>query len=127
MELVLKINELVQRINSTLPEIEIKVHSDDAEKAPLSAVEMLNLFRITQEAIQNAVKHAEAPEINVELNSQKSTVNLIISDNGKGFNLAEVKAGNGLESMQKRCEDCGGDFDITSSETGTKVKCEIKY
>lgn len=125
-ELVLKVKELVQKINSTLSNVQVKVNSATSDKTHLSTVEMLNLFRITQEAIQNAVKHSKANEININLNSEKSRVTLVISDNGNGFDLTKVEAGNGLESMQKRCEDCGGKFDIYSSSSGTTVKCEMK-
>ena len=66
----------------------------------------LILFRILQEAINNILKHADASRIIVDLNFSHEELQLEITDNGKGFNLADVSgqpgAGAGLKIMQKR-------------------------
>ena len=124
-ELILKIKELVQRINSTLQNVQLFVNNSIEEKLPLSAVQILNIYRITQEAIQNSVKHSGATMINIEFSKSGNTLSFSITDNGKGFDITKVELGNGLESMEKRGKDSGGNLIITSTEKGTKIECAI--
>ena len=84
---------------------------------------MLNLYRITQEAIQNAVKHSGATEINILFGNHNNQLILSIADNGYGFDIKTIEEGNGLGSMKKRCNDSNGNLLIESSEKGTLVKC----
>lgn len=91
-----------------------KVIGFDAKKG-------MNIYRILQESINNAIKHSEATEISVKLFENKSQLNFEISDNGKGFDLDENNAGNGLKSMQKRAEEIGGKLIVESTEHGTII------
>jgi len=124
-ELVIKINEFIQRINRTIEKIQIKIGNKTADDISLSAAQMLNLYRITQEAIQNAIKHAGATEINIQFENHDNHLILSIMDNGFGFDIKTIEEGNGLESMKKRSKDSNGNFQIESSEKGTLVKCII--
>jgi signal transduction histidine kinase len=54
-----------------------------------------------KEALNNAFKYSGAENIIVTLNSEGEQLALLIRDNGKGFDLATVKGGNGLRNMQK--------------------------
>ncbi len=87
------------------------------------------LFRIVQEALHNSVKHAKAKNINVQLNYNPAVFNLIIADDGAGFNVATLQSsqtGIGLKSMQNRAALIGGSFSINSSENnGTSISIEI--
>lgn len=49
------------------------------------------LFRLVQESVQNAIKHAQASEIHVKIDMQQDSVFLIVKDNGKGFDVREKK------------------------------------
>jgi signal transduction histidine kinase len=67
------------------------------------------LYRMVQEVLNNAMKHSEAKEIIINAYFQKNTLILKITDNGKGFNVAEKLAdlndtGNGLLNLQKRAK-----------------------
>jgi two-component system, NarL family, sensor kinase len=88
------------------------------------------LFRIMQEAIHNAVKHARAKNITVQLNYQAAAFVLIVTDDGIGFNAADLQAaqtGIGLKSMQNRAALIGGQFTITAANgNGTTIKIELK-
>jgi two-component system, NarL family, sensor kinase len=88
------------------------------------------LFRIVQEAIHNAVKHARAKNITVQLNYQAAAFVLLITDDGIGFNAADLQAaqtGIGLKSMQNRAALIGGQFTITAANgNGTAIKVELK-
>jgi signal transduction histidine kinase len=80
----------------------------------------LVLFRITQEAITNTIRHAQASQVQVSLDVSEDEVSLIISDNGKGFDVDSVLGGSdlkclGLLGMIERATLIGGDCQIRSS------------
>lgn len=85
-----------------------------------------SLFLSVRESIQNAKKYADASEVILNFNSTKKTIILVISDNGKGFNIADKKNGIGLKNMKERIEEINGVFSIESEiEKGTTIKIEI--
>jgi len=125
-ELILKINELKQQLQDepSIPDIEVINQISDV--LHLSSVQMLNLFRIVQEALQNTIKYAEASRVQILFTKQDSTLHLNISDDGNGFDLETANKGNGLRNMKHRCEESGGSLEIQSSDLGTKVICSIQ-
>lgn len=78
------------------------------------------LFRITQEALSNIAKHSEAERVYLSLRSIDSRIELLIQDNGRGFDLKEAlaaeatKRGMGLSSMRERAELSEGSFFLES-------------
>ncbi len=95
----------------------------------LPAAEKIALFRITQEALTNCAKHAQARAIAIELNTATDQSVLSISDDGVGFDFAGVnarKSGLGLLSMQERAEAIGGIWQIESAPgAGTRVTVSV--
>src|SRR5258708_37508073 len=90
----------------------------------------LQLLRIAQEAIRNAVRHGKATHIRVELGYGRHTFKMRVSDNGRGFTIAEdtsVGSQNwGLVGMRERAKRLGGSFQLTSRlEQGTEVETTI--
>lgn len=93
----------------------------------------IGLYRITQEAIHNAVKYAEASKIKVQLSAKNGFVTLEIADNGKGFDPSKIKlsaekrlGGSGIKNMQTRTELLNGKFKIESrAGKGTKLIVEL--
>ncbi|MGD6804748.1 sensor histidine kinase [Rossellomorea aquimaris] len=85
------------------------------------------LFRLIQESVQNALKHAEAKEIKVKLEISKSKVTVIIKDNGKGFNAKEKKSGSfGIMGMRERVELLEGEMSIDSKAgSGTVILVQV--
>jgi two-component sensor histidine kinase len=80
------------------------------------------LFRIGQEAVSNAIQHAECSELNLVLRPSKREVQLSIQDNGRGFSEQEVSAGLGIAGMRSRAAKIRGRFDLqTGSSAGTTV------
>ena len=79
------------------------------------------LFRIAQEAVNNALKYASASTIGVGLTTEGASLHLSITDNGQGFNLTTATQGYGLTNMQKRAEEAGGTWTLTSDGSGTKI------
>ena len=86
----------------------------------------MNLFRVVQESINNAIKYSGGNEINVKLKKEENTLIISIEDNGIGFEKDKITFGNGLENMKKRIKEVGGELEINSIlEKGTYIK--IKY
>ncbi|MCX7068420.1 MAG: sensor histidine kinase [Methylococcales bacterium] len=85
------------------------------------------LYRIAQEAVTNAVKHADAKKITIVLSKCENTLTLIIADDGNGLALlANSPRGMGLCSMRYRARALGGDLNIDSNPNqGTTVSCKI--
>lgn len=77
-----------------------------------------NLYRITQEALNNAAKYAQASRINVILEQRKENLVLIVEDNGIGFDPSDVqnraRQGFGLVGMRERASLIGGSIEIES-------------
>mgnify|MGYP001315000977 CR=1 FL=1 len=84
----------------------------------------LALYRITQEALNNIAKHADASAATIQLVRSPQGIGLTITDNGVGFNLDEVQATSlGLAIMRERSEEIGAVLTITSQPgNGTCVK-----
>ena len=102
------------------------LHSDI--QGQISKDVTLCLYRITQEALQNVVKHSEATEAEVELLGHSGEIELCISDSGRGFNveLAKRVAGLGLISMRERLRLLGGHLSIESEPSrGTRIRVRI--
>ncbi|MEJ5261858.1 MAG: histidine kinase, partial [Ignavibacterium sp.] len=124
--LYLKVNELVSRLNESLNDLKIEITNEVRSDFLLTSTQMLNLYRVIQEAIQNAIKHSGASFIKINFISNDSQLGFIITDNGKGFNLNENNFGNGIINMKKRCSDIGGELLIESDNSGTKISCFVK-
>ena len=86
-----------------------------------------NLFRIVQESLGNALRHANASEIRITIKLKQNQLLLHIKDNGSGFEVSNQKKGAyGLGSIQERCDEIGGQFRIASRPSeGTLVEVRV--
>ena len=89
----------------------------------------LSIFRIVQELVANAIKHAEASKINIQLTQHEENLNIIVEDNGKGFDrsqLGQDSNGMGLTNIEKRVEHLEGNFTVDSVKgKGTSMLIDI--
>ena len=86
----------------------------------------LCIFRVAQEALQNAVKHSGARHIDVHLTGAPSQLTLRVVDDGGGFDPLAPAAGLGLLTMRERVELLGGSLRIeTGRSTGTRVEATV--
>lgn len=96
---------------------------------PLSRLVEDNLLRMGQEAINNAVKHAEAQRISVNLVFEARRLQLSIRDDGRGFDYSNGNSSSdhfGLVGMRERAEQIGGTLSIhTGTGTGTEVVVDV--
>ena len=106
--------------------IELRV----AGPPPLGAEASGEVFRIAQEALQNALRHAAAGHIRVELGAESGRLVLTVADDGTGFDTAAIAAVRGrrlgLTSMEERATGLGGRLAIASRPgAGTTVRLEV--
>ncbi len=86
----------------------------------------INLYRMLQEALQNCNKYANAAKIEVVFELIQESIQLIISDNGNGFDAKSKKKGIGLQNMVSRTNECKGKLDVDSTKgLGTTIKILI--
>ncbi len=85
------------------------------------------IYRTAYELVNNAIKHAEAEDIHVQLVQQPDSVSLTVHDDGKGFNPDEIGEGNGLANIKRRVQSFNGTINIFScASEGTEVNVEFK-
>ena len=85
-----------------------------------------HLYRIAQEAISNAVRHAQPTVIGITLEEREQGILLTVQDDGIGIKMASRDAGMGLRIMRFRASAIGADLDITHlAEGGTRVEVVI--
>jgi signal transduction histidine kinase len=100
------------------------------DPVPLDAQKELILFRIVQESVNNIIKHAHASTIAINANFEPGHLNLLIEDNGDGFELSleqvDMNRGIGMRSMQNRVELLNGHFAIeTAPAKGTQIQISV--
>jgi len=123
-DLVLKISEFTGMVSDTNP-LTVSVVNTVAAPNRLSSTTMLNIFRIIQESVQNTIKYAGATAVDITFAENGRGFDLTVRDNGTGFDVHTASIGNGLGNMQFRCEESGGVFAMTSSDTGTLISCSF--
>jgi len=128
------LEQIAEDINK-LRQMSVKVDVEGREPE-MSEVVKLGFFRIAQEAINNSRKHAKASQVVVGLNYSENQIQMIVSDNGVGFDVRKEKdkSGTGLRgslgltSMQERAKLIGADLKIDSRPgEGTKVVVQLNY
>ena len=95
---------------------------------PLPGDISLSLFRVTQEALHNAVKYSGVDKFTVDLRGTADSIQLEVRDSGAGFHLqtAKLNGGLGLVSMQERVHLVKGVFTVeTSVNRGTKILARV--
>lgn len=80
----------------------------------LSPDQIIQLYRILQEAVNNVIKHSEATKIDIQVFGYKKEMSVSIEDNGKGFDIAKPSSGLGLNQLKIRAEILKGKIEINS-------------
>lgn len=108
-------------------EMEVRFTSIGRDDIRLSANLEVGLFRIVQEAVQNAYKHADPREVQVKIEMKRTYVSIVIKDDGKGFDPAEAKDDSfGLMGMRERINALDGELTIDSAPgKGTVVMVHV--
>lgn len=86
----------------------------------------VNVYRIIQETLQNAIKHAKAKNVTLDFSTEESQLWVQIKDDGVGFNLGKSRKGIGLKNMRSRVEKLNGTLDVQSAvNKGTQIHIKI--
>ena len=118
--LTFALRRLTERI-SRLPGVQCTFTADSMPA--LDADTSIHLYRIVQEAINNALRHGHAKTIHVSFTSEERGWALIVEDNGDGFSSTDVPTGMGRRLMQHRATIIGATLDVRSVESGVCVIC----
>jgi len=128
------LHKLIERLEqyaemAMIKSMEIKITvSPKLENINLPMESRRNLYLFCKEAINNAVKYSDANLLEISLReSDNKKIEILVSDNGKGFDLAALKNENGLINMRERVAAMGGEYLLkTSPGQGTKVGLNLK-
>lgn len=106
-------------------DIDLDASNGDAPRRLDAQIESA-LYRLVQEALSNAAKHAEATRVGVVVSEHSDAVELSIRDDGRGFDPTAPSSGFGLVGMRERVALAGGSFEISSSPgEGTRVQVRL--
>lgn len=103
------------------------LHYDDAVDQIEQTI-VIQIFRVIQESLTNIIRHAQASQVNINLQISSDPDRLVLSvtDNGLGCDLDKLASGFGLLGMEERIKLLGGDFEIQSQiNKGLQIKAEI--
>ncbi len=107
--------------------ISVVVNDNISPGLHFTALQGLNIFRIIQEATSNALKYAEAEQIEIHIDKVENNIYFRIEDNGKGFIEENIEPGNGLLNMRKRALELGGELALSSgTDSGTSISFSVK-
>lgn len=113
-------------------EFEVTIEFDAIDQRPAAEIETV-LFRIAQEALTNAAKHAGASRVALGLRTEGSDLVLTVTDDGSGFDprsvaTADDNTGVGLRGMNDRVELFEGRLEISSEPgSGTRIEARLPY
>jgi len=95
--------------------IQFNLDIDDLEEERIEEDLKIALYRIVQEQLNNILKYAEARSVNIYVKSEDEKLALIITDDGKGFDLSAVRSGIGIINMTNRAEAFNGKVEIDTA------------
>ncbi len=126
--LIPAIELIVQRMNEakkTLIDVDV---SESVRHLKFDKQKEIAIFRIVQEILNNMMKHAESSNIEIQIRSKKNRLFILIKDNGKGFDVADIQKAEGIgwKNIFARTKMMGGKVDIQSQiNKGTQIEIEM--
>jgi signal transduction histidine kinase len=101
------------------------VDADLPDGPELSPAAALQLLRIVQEALGNALKHSGATQVTINLQAHEGGCRICVMDNGRGFDVAQAPSGRGLGHMKARAQALQAQCTIRSHSQGTTVLIDL--
>jgi signal transduction histidine kinase len=105
--------------------VRLTAHIELPAGAPLPPTTVVQLLRVMQEALTNALKHAAASEVRVGLERVGDALELTIADDGRGFAVDSLQPGRGLLSMRRRARTLGARLELSSGAGGTALALRL--
>lgn len=121
--LIKALQEQCEHIPFAHPDLELNLDAD--ENLRFDPQLELNLFRISQELLNNTLKYAHASQVRISVRQQGGFIIFSYSDNGKGFDLTKIKKGVGLNSIDSRVQRFQGQLNFKSAP-GKGFQLDIK-
>lgn len=114
-------------MTSSLGGLKVIFQDEIADEITLPKTTQLMLYRIVQELVQNALKHAKATRVDIKLQQSGQNLLLSVKDNGAGLTSAPTEQ-QGLHTVKERLESLGGDFSFFNNpDSGLQVDVHIKH
>ncbi|WP_299549376.1 sensor histidine kinase [Seonamhaeicola sp.] len=129
-DLQARISNFIDKANVSATDLGFNVTIDEALSKTLvfTSVKGMNIYRIIQEAVNNAIKHAEASNIDVQIQKKNDSVVFLIKDDGSGFDIHEIEAGNGFNNMKKRTANIKAEIVYNSiKDKGTEIILSLQH
>jgi PAS domain S-box-containing protein len=123
--LIDSIKDLTENINLTR-KLQVKLNVDENLEGLLDQNHKLTVFRIIQETMNNALKHAKANTVHVSIVKVRKHIQVTIEDNGIGFDMHSVKKGVGLKNIQNRVYLINGNYTVDTAP-GKGCRIFIKF
>ena len=126
-DLKAKILNFIKNAAEAKDDIKFNFNFDVSDNFNLNSKQAVNLFRAVQEIINNAIKHADASEININVQQAENSLTIRISDNGKGFEFENEKSKSfGLRNIESRIKAINGIVHLETEEgKGTAYTIQI--
>lgn len=126
------LGNLIDRVQvlgeSLLQPLNIEFHFEKKginSELELNAMIRQNIYLIIKETMNNSVKYAFPSLIKLQLHQDKRRLSVFISDNGKGFDIEQVRKGHGLKNMKLRAQQIHSELKLQSDESGTRIIFEV--
>jgi signal transduction histidine kinase len=86
----------------------------------------VEVLRVLREALANIRRHSDARRVDVVLSNGRDRARVEVTDDGRGFDAASIRAGVGFSGMRERASEIGGELEVESGPgQGTRVKVEF--
>jgi two-component system sensor histidine kinase UhpB len=123
--LVDSVQDLIENIRLVNP-FAINFQYEEEQLHNITSQQQLALYRIVQEQFNNIIKHAQAHNVSIELFEKNDFIDLLIRDDGKGFDPKERRRGVGLSNILSRIELFDGKLEVISSKgQGCMLKVHV--
>ncbi|MDD5183850.1 MAG: tetratricopeptide repeat protein [Paludibacter sp.] len=121
-DLKLRILNFIDKAKDARSDIQFSFNVNDESKNMIfNSIKGMNIYRTIQEAINNSLKYSNAIQISIDVIQKNSSTQIIIKDNGIGFDESAIEKGNGLSNMKKRMSDSCCSFELNSLNSGTTI------
>jgi len=120
--LIESLRELIDSILK-IRNMQIDIKKDNFSEDVLSDLQKLMVYRITQEQLNNILKHSRAEHVDIHIKRNGPHVHLTIEDDGVGFDTKNIRSGLGLKNIRHRLELFNGEMNVVSSpDEGCKLE-----
>lgn len=126
-DLKTRLISFIEKQRSVNPDFNIEFEVDEKLYEPsLNSFAGITIYRIIQEFTNNTLKHANASKLIIAIKNENNFLDIMLKDNGVGFDLATCSRGHGLYNMEKRCKELNGDI-FMHSEPGKGTTVNLTF